>query len=225
SVSPWSLLVRPPREMPMACAKAPFCATGRAVRLDVCGIDGHRAPHRAVTGQGLEHAQPDALPAPAVEAVVNGGVSPYSGGQSRQRAPLLSICTMPEITRRSSTRWAPLRPRGSNGSIRDHSASLSHVKFHFINTSDHLGQDDRAFAATRQRTLIVRDTELKGFFIMVGARKRIFMVQADLRTEGKRGSTIRVAIGDTTEFSTRAARAVAKEYLIQIGRGIHPKNN
>jgi hypothetical protein len=72
---------------------------------------------------------------------------------------------------------------------------------------------------------IVRDTELKGFFLMVGARKRIFMVQADLRTEGKRGSTIRVAIGDTTEFSTRAARAVAKEYLIQIGRGIHPKNN
>ncbi|WP_442580323.1 integrase arm-type DNA-binding domain-containing protein [Mesorhizobium sp. ASY16-5R] len=71
---------------------------------------------------------------------------------------------------------------------------------------------------------IVRDTELKGFFLMIGARKKTFMVQADLRVEGKRGSTIRVAIGDTAEFATRAARAVAKEYLVQIGRGIHPKS-
>src|SRR3954464_327207 len=52
---------------------------------------------------------------------------PYSAGQSRQRAPIFSICTMPEITRRSSTRCAPLRPRGNNGSIRPHSASLNQV--------------------------------------------------------------------------------------------------
>jgi hypothetical protein len=32
---------------------------------------------------------------------------------------------MPLITRRSSTRCAPRRPRGNIGSIRDHSASLS----------------------------------------------------------------------------------------------------
>ena len=37
------------------------------------------------------------------------------------------MCTMPEITRRSSTRCAPLRPRGNNGSIRAHSASLNQV--------------------------------------------------------------------------------------------------
>lgn len=71
---------------------------------------------------------------------------------------------------------------------------------------------------------IVRDTELKGFFLMVGARKKTFMVQGDLRQQGKRASTVRVAIGDTSELSTRAARSVAKEHLIQIGRGIHPKS-
>jgi hypothetical protein len=37
------------------------------------------------------------------------------------------MCTMPEITRRSSTRRAPHRPLGSNGSIRAHSASLNQV--------------------------------------------------------------------------------------------------
>jgi len=37
------------------------------------------------------------------------------------------MCTMPEITRRSSTRRAPHRPLGSNGSIRAHSVSLNQV--------------------------------------------------------------------------------------------------
>ncbi len=70
---------------------------------------------------------------------------------------------------------------------------------------------------------IVRDTELKGFFLIVGARKKTFTIQGDLREEGKRASTIRVAIGDTSEMSTRAARSIAKEYLAQISRGHHPK--
>lgn len=70
---------------------------------------------------------------------------------------------------------------------------------------------------------IVRDTELKGFFLVVGPRKKTFTVQGDLRAEGKRASTVRVAIGDTSEMSTRAARSVAKEYLAQISRGQHPK--
>lgn len=70
---------------------------------------------------------------------------------------------------------------------------------------------------------LARDTELKGFFLVVGARKKTFTVQADLRTAGKRGSTIRVAIGDSGEMSTRVARAAAKDYLSQISRGQHPK--
>src|ERR1700733_7545028 len=70
---------------------------------------------------------------------------------------------------------------------------------------------------------LARDTELKGFFVVVGKRKRTFTVQGDLRKGGKRISSIRVSIGDTREMSTRTARALAKEYLAQISQGQHPK--
>jgi hypothetical protein len=67
---------------------------------------------------------------------------------------------------------------------------------------------------------LARDTELKGFFVVVGKRRRTFTVQGDLRLSGKRASSIRVAIGNTDEMS---ARATAKDYLAQISRGQHPK--
>ena len=70
---------------------------------------------------------------------------------------------------------------------------------------------------------LARDTELKGFFVVVGKRRRTFTVQGDLRKGGKRASSIRVSIGDTREMSTRTARAAAKEYFAQISRGQHPK--
>lgn len=70
---------------------------------------------------------------------------------------------------------------------------------------------------------LARDTELKGFFVVVGKRKRTFTVQGDLRQGGKRACSIRVAIGDNSEISTRTARATAKDYLAQISRGQHPK--
>src|SRR3981081_2494588 len=70
---------------------------------------------------------------------------------------------------------------------------------------------------------LARDTELKGFFVVVGKRKRTFPVQGDLRQGGKRASSIRVSIGDTQEMSTRTARAIAKEHLAQISKGRHPK--
>ncbi|MGC2774196.1 MAG: integrase arm-type DNA-binding domain-containing protein [Bradyrhizobium sp.] len=70
---------------------------------------------------------------------------------------------------------------------------------------------------------LARDTELKGFFVVIGKRKRTFTVQGDLREDGKRATSIRVAIGDVKELSTRMARATAKEYLAQISRGQHPK--
>lgn len=70
---------------------------------------------------------------------------------------------------------------------------------------------------------LARDTELKGFFVVVGKRKRTFTIQGDLRREGKRTASIRVAIGDASEVSTRSARATAKDYLAQISRGQHPK--
>ena len=70
---------------------------------------------------------------------------------------------------------------------------------------------------------LARDAELKGFFVVVGKRKRTFTVQGDLRKGGKRVSSIRVSIGNTSEISTRTARATAKEYLGQISRGQHPR--
>jgi site-specific recombinase XerD len=68
-----------------------------------------------------------------------------------------------------------------------------------------------------------RDTELKGFYVVVGKRRKTFAVQGDLREEGKRASSITVSIGDAKEIRTRVARATAKDYLAQISRGQHPK--
>src|SRR6185437_7065190 len=59
-------------------------------------------------------------------SVVDG---PYSGGQSHQRQPLLSTCTIPLMTRRSSTRSTPRTSVGKCGSIRIHCSSLSQNRF------------------------------------------------------------------------------------------------
>lgn len=68
-----------------------------------------------------------------------------------------------------------------------------------------------------------RDTELKGFFVIVGKRRKSFAVQGDLRKEGERASSISVRFGDPRKMSTREARAIAKRYLGLIADGIHPK--
>ena len=83
---------------------------------------------------------------------------------------------------------------------------------------------DKAIAgltAPEKNWYLARDTELKGFFVVVG--KRTFTVQGDLRHGGKRASTVRIAIGDCDEISTRTARATAKSYLAQLSQGVHPK--
>lgn len=67
-----------------------------------------------------------------------------------------------------------------------------------------------------------RDTQLKGFHVVVGRRSKVFAVQGDLRKDGKRVSSISVRIGDTETMSTREARATAKTYLAQISKGEHP---
>ena len=54
---------------------------------------------------------------------------------------------------------------------------------------------------------LARDTELKGFFVVIGKRKRTFTVQGDLRQGGKRASSIRVSVGDVTrDVNTSCAR-------------------
>src|SRR3954470_14325747 len=72
---------------------------------------------------------------------------------------------------------------------------------------------------------LARDTELKGFFVVVGKRKRTFTVQGDLRKGGKRTSSIRVSIGNAGEMSTRAARVIAKAHLARISQGRHPRED
>jgi hypothetical protein len=49
------------------------------------------------------------------------------------------------------------------------------------------------FTASGQQ--IVRDAELPGFFVMVGRRTKTFMVQGDLRQNGKRQS-LRLKVGE-----------------------------
>jgi hypothetical protein len=68
---------------------------------------------------------------------------------------------------------------------------------------------------------LARDTELKGFFVVVGKRKRTFTVQGDLRQEASahHPSEFRLA----TRVKCRRARAIAKEHLAQINKGQHPK--
>ncbi|MDR3513353.1 MAG: integrase [Caulobacteraceae bacterium] len=65
---------------------------------------------------------------------------------------------------------------------------------------------------------LVRDTDLKGFFLVVGKRKMTFTVQSEFWEGGKR-RTKKVAIGSVDELSTREARTKAKDELAKIGRG------
>ncbi len=69
----------------------------------------------------------------------------------------------------------------------------------------------------------VRDAELKGFYLLVGKRRRTYMVQGDLRQGSRRIASINVSVGDATQMTARDARAVAKSYLGEIGQGRHPK--
>ena len=51
---------------------------------------------------------------------------------------------------------------------------------------------------------IVRDEDLAGFFLLVGKRSKTFMVQSDLRNNGKR-QTIRIKIGEVGKIAAREA--------------------
>jgi integrase len=76
------------------------------------------------------------------------------------------------------------------------------------------------FGAAGQR--LVRDAELAGFFVIVGKRTKTFMVQGDLRANGKRQS-VRIKVGEVGELNTREARARAKTVLGSIAKGIDPR--
>jgi hypothetical protein len=76
------------------------------------------------------------------------------------------------------------------------------------------------FAASGQH--IVRDEDVPGFFLLVGARSKTFMIQGDLWENGER-RTIRVKVGEVGKIATREARAKAKVLLGSISRGADPR--
>ena len=76
------------------------------------------------------------------------------------------------------------------------------------------------FAASGQH--LVRDEDVPGFFLLVDARSKTFMIQGDLWENGKR-RTIRVKVGEVGKIATREARAKAKVLLGSISDGVDPR--
>ncbi len=72
------------------------------------------------------------------------------------------------------------------------------------------------------KQLLIRDADLPGFFVMVGARTKTFMIQGDLRGATRRQS-IRMKIGVAGRMTARDARAKAKKALGEIAEGIDPR--
>ncbi|MFL5117040.1 MAG: integrase arm-type DNA-binding domain-containing protein, partial [Microvirga sp.] len=81
--------------------------------------------------------------------------------------------------------------------------------------------DALPFASTGQ--YIVRDTELKGFFVQVGKRSKTLMLQADLRQHGTVRSR-RWKLGQHPDTRIRDARIAASEWIALIRRGIDPSD-
>ena len=65
---------------------------------------------------------------------------------------------------------------------------------------------------------IVRDEDLRGFCIVVGKRRKSFMVQAEHWADGKRTSKS-IVLGHAGDLSARDARIQAKRLLAQIANG------
>ena len=88
-----------------------------------------------------------------------------------------------------------------------------------------LALTDRSIAGlppASSRQYFARDTELPGFAVLVGKRRKTFVIQGDIR-KGRRRLWIRLKIGAVGEKTTREARAEAKELLGKIAKGIDPR--
>ena len=68
----------------------------------------------------------------------------------------------------------------------------------------------------------VRDSELPGFFVLVGKRRKTFMAQGEFWRDGVREFTAQVKLGDFGKMTTRQARGRAKEALGLIAKGERP---
>jgi Arm DNA-binding domain len=68
----------------------------------------------------------------------------------------------------------------------------------------------------------VRDSELPGFFVLIGKRRKTFMAHGEFWRDGVREFTAQVELGDFGEMTTRQARGKAKEALGSIAKGQRP---
>ena len=69
---------------------------------------------------------------------------------------------------------------------------------------------------------IVRDAELKGFFVRIGKRKKSYMVQGEHWRDGCREFSVQKKLGEFNEISARDARTNAKELLVKFSKGEKP---
>ena len=65
---------------------------------------------------------------------------------------------------------------------------------------------------------VVRDEELRGFFVVVGAKRKTFAVQGECWRDGKRHYK-KVTLGRAGDMTTRDARVQAKAMLAKIAKG------
>mgnify|MGYP002623014955 CR=1 FL=1 len=68
----------------------------------------------------------------------------------------------------------------------------------------------------------VRDTELPGFFVLVGKKKKTFMAQGEFWRDGVREFAAQVKLGECGDVTTREARSKAKVEIGSIARGERP---
>ncbi|MFH1794436.1 MAG: integrase [Pseudomonadota bacterium] len=70
----------------------------------------------------------------------------------------------------------------------------------------------------------VRDTELPGFFVLVGKKKKTLMAQGEFWRDGVREFAAQVKLGECGDLTTREARSKAKVEIGSIARGERPGN-
>ncbi|MGE3988615.1 integrase [Pseudorhodoplanes sp.] len=71
----------------------------------------------------------------------------------------------------------------------------------------------------------VLDTELKGFAVVIGRRKKTFAAQGAFWRDGVREFAARKKIGEFGDITSREARAKAKDILAAIAKGQRPGEN
>jgi hypothetical protein len=84
---------------------------------------------------------------------------------------------------------------------------------------------DRALAALPlavKGQVVVRDSDLAGFFVRIGTRTKTYMVQGDLWTGGHRRS-LSIRVGEVGRISARDARGKAQILLGSIADGVDPR--